>query len=49
MLAKNKKLKKKNSVKAVLKKKKLAYTRIDMSTMEPIEGFKQIYTFRRIP
>ena len=31
------------------RKKKLSYTRIDMSTMLPLEGFHQVYTFRKIP
>jgi hypothetical protein len=30
------------------RKKKLNYTRIDMSTMLPLEGFRPVYTFRYI-
>jgi hypothetical protein len=31
------------------RKKRLKYTKIDMSTMEPLPGFSPVYTFRRIP
>jgi hypothetical protein len=39
----------KKKVKALKKKKNPGYTRIDMGTMEPIEGFSKVYTFSNIP